>query len=74
MTKWHADGDPGSCVLVRRLSGRVTSDDCEPPIDRTFEVVNVRDCRSEYPVLVFEPERWQEFLDGVKAGEFDTRR
>lgn len=74
MTTRHGDGQMGSCVLVRRVSGRVMASDCDPPIERTFEAVNVRDCQSEYPVLVFDPDRWQEFLDGVKAGEFDRDR
>ena len=52
-------GNGGGCVEVaRNLSG----------------VVAVRDSKDrEGPALVVTPDEWRDFLDGVRAAEFDLR-
>ena len=52
-------GNGGGCVeIARNLSG----------------VVAVRDSKDRQgPALVFTPDEWRVFLDGVRAAEFDLR-
>lgn len=53
----RSDGNGGNCVEVaRNLPG----------------IVAVRDSKDRTgPALIFTPDGWSAFLDGVKTGEFD---
>jgi len=56
---WHKSsrsGQNGSCVEVAE----------------TAQAIGVRDSKDRTgPVLVFSPEEWRAFVEGVKRGEFD---
>jgi hypothetical protein len=61
--EWHKSSFSGSngggCVEVAR---------------NQLGVVAVRDSKDrEGPALVFTPDEWRAFLDGVRAAEFDLR-
>ena len=48
--------------------------DCVEVAKNLTSVVAVRDSKDRSgPVLTFVPEAWNDFLAGVKAGEFDLR-
>lgn len=53
----RSNGNGGACVEVaRNLSG----------------IVAVRDSKDTHgPALIFSPDGWRTFVDGVKDGEFD---
>lgn len=57
-----------------RRSSRCDSGTCVEVALDPDGLVLVRDSKDPGPVLVFDPAEWDDFVAGVKAGEFDTNR
>jgi hypothetical protein len=55
-----------------RRSSRCSTQSCVEVADLPGGSVAVRDSKAsgQSPVLVFEPQEWESFISGVKAGEF----
>jgi hypothetical protein len=64
---------PAASVLRWRRSTRCSSHSCVEVADLANGGAAVRDSNAgaDGPILVFGGEEWHEFVDAVKAGEFD---
>jgi hypothetical protein len=58
--------------IAWRRSSRCSTNSCVEVADLPGGSVAVRDSKASgpSPVLVFDPQEWQSFISGVKAGEF----
>lgn len=78
MTQWikssFSGGNGGNCVEVswRKSAASLQGMACVE-VGKTGDLVLMRDSKDpDGPVLRFTPAEWAAFMDGMKAGEFDS--
>jgi hypothetical protein len=57
----------------RKSSRSQSNGQCVEVADNLPDIVALRDSKDPGgPVLAFAPDHWRDFINGVKAGEFDA--